>query len=78
MVNPFTSRLTRVSCASAIKEKLDKSLGDSPKIIYKEQGIRVQFCNKISKDKMTISNWGSNSRPIGASIYLQQNPTARL
>ena len=38
MVDPSTPRAPRVVCASAIKKKLDKSLGDNRKRGYEEQG----------------------------------------
>ena len=62
IVDPYTSSAARVACASAIKLKLENSLGDSQKIDYEEQG-EVQSCRNITKVKRTNPKWQSNEWP---------------
>ena len=54
MVDLSTSGAARVACASAIKTKFDKSLGDIIKIGYEEQGEGLYPVEIFQREIVTV------------------------
>ena len=64
MVNPTTSRATRVAFAISIKSKLHKSLGDSRKIGDKEQGEGFNLGGIFQRERGTFITGDQNNDQI--------------